>query len=137
MPQILRPLAPPAILSAGIASARPCSRFQQRRGGDLYGICDRLNDHAIELCLDRMDRPEHLRRRPDQFLAFGVSGFAVGELYRRSVDSITLEPGCVDLSLFSRVQAQPVVEGHTPCTSHADCPEGQKCNIFINTCVDE
>ena len=73
----------------------------------------------------------------DQFLAFGVSGFAAGELHRRSVDSVWVEPGCVDLSLYSMIQAQPVVEGHTPCNANEDCPEGQKCNIFINTCIDE
>ncbi len=73
----------------------------------------------------------------DQFIAFGVTGFAVGQLRRRSIDSIFIEPGCVEVSLFSPWVAQPVVEGHTPCNTDFDCPEGQKCNAFINTCVDE
>ena len=72
----------------------------------------------------------------DQFIAFGVTGFAVGQLRRRSIDSIVIEPGCVEVSLYSPWVAQPVVEGHTPCNGDFDCPEGQKCNIFINTCVD-
>ena len=72
-----------------------------------------------------------------QFLSFGVSGFAVGELRRRSVDSVTIEPGCVELSIFDGFVPLPVVGGHTPCNSTADCPEGQKCNVMINTCIDE
>lgn len=73
----------------------------------------------------------------DQFLSLGVSGFAVGELRRRSIDSVTIEPGCVELSLFDGFKPIPVVGGHTPCNSDADCPEGQKCNVMINTCIDE
>ena len=73
----------------------------------------------------------------NQFLSFGVTGFAVGQLRRRSIDSLEIEPGCVEVSLFSPWVAQPVVEGHTACNGDFDCPEGQKCNIFINTCVDE
>lgn len=73
----------------------------------------------------------------DQFLSLGVSGFAVGELRRRSIDSVSIQPGCVELSLFDGFKPIPVVGGHTACNSDADCPEGQKCNVMINTCIDE
>lgn len=72
----------------------------------------------------------------DAFLAFGVSGFAVGKLVRRSVDSATITAGCVELGVQYEWTASPIVEGHTPCNTTEDCPTGQICNAFINTCAD-
>ncbi len=73
----------------------------------------------------------------DSFLTFGVSGFAVGKLVRRSVDSVSIGAGCVELSVQHEWIASPIVGGHTPCNVSGDCPDGQTCNAFINTCVDK
>jgi hypothetical protein len=68
-------------------------------------------------------------------LDFGVSGFASFDLYRRTVDSVTLAPGCVELRVFSYAQGKLVVAGHTACTKDGDCPSGQTCDLALNTCV--
>ena len=69
-------------------------------------------------------------------LSYGVSGFATADLYRRSVDTVELAEGCVDLHVLSHVQGMLSVEGHTACFSDNDCPEGQVCKFLINTCVE-
>ena len=69
-------------------------------------------------------------------LSAGVSGFATFQMWRRSVDSIQLEPGCVELRVESYINRQLTVAGHTACQSDADCEGGQICNVPINTCVD-
>jgi hypothetical protein len=70
-----------------------------------------------------------------QFLAFGVSGFPCADYYLQTVDSVDLTPGCVDFTVRSHVQTQLDVEGHTPCDAPADCPDGQMCDLMIQTCV--
>ena len=69
-------------------------------------------------------------------LEFGVSGFASFDLYRRTVDSVMLTPGCVEFRVFSFAPGKLKVEGHTPCFQDPDCPDGQVCKKEINTCVD-
>lgn len=68
-------------------------------------------------------------------LEFGVSGFATLDIYRRTVDSVQLAPGCVEAVVFSFAPGKLQVDGHVPCFKDADCPPGDKCNIPINTCV--
>ena len=68
-------------------------------------------------------------------LEYGVSGFATFDIYRRTVDSVTLGVGCVELRVLSWAQGKVVVEGHVPCFSDKDCPEGETCKVEINTCT--
>ena len=68
-------------------------------------------------------------------LEFGVSGFATLDLYRRTVDSVELAPGCVEATVFSFAPGKLTVDGHVPCFADKDCPEGETCNVPINTCV--
>jgi hypothetical protein len=70
-------------------------------------------------------------------LEYGVSGFATFDLYRRTVDSTWLEPGCVELRIFSYMQGKLMVEGHVPCFTDMDCSDGEVCKVAINTCVGE
>jgi hypothetical protein len=72
----------------------------------------------------------------DAILSMGVSGFATAHFYRRTVDSVTLEPGCVELTVSSYVYGKLDVDGHTACKVDPDCPEGEVCEISINTCVE-
>jgi hypothetical protein len=65
----------------------------------------------------------------------GVSGFATAHLYRRTVDSTTLSVGCVQLTVSSYVYGKLQVTGHTACNVPPDCPEGETCDVAIQTCV--
>ena len=70
----------------------------------------------------------------DALFAFGVSGYPSANLARRTVDSAPLGEGCIDLALGHEVLVDVTVGGHTPCGSTADCPDGQECNLAIQTC---
>ena len=70
----------------------------------------------------------------DALFAFGVSGFPNARLVRRTVDSQETAVGCVELLTRSLFVPDVTVSGHTPCTSPADCPPGETCNLPIQTC---
>ena len=72
----------------------------------------------------------------DAILSMGVSGFATAHFYRRTVDAVQLDAGCVQLTVSSYVYGKLEVEGHTACNFDPDCPEGEVCEIAINTCVE-
>ena len=72
----------------------------------------------------------------EQLLDFGVSGFPQADYYLQTADSVEIEPGCVELVVYSHHLTQVSVEGHTPCDGPGDCPEGQVCDLMIQTCVD-
>ena len=72
----------------------------------------------------------------DAILSMGVSGFATAHFYRRTVDSVILDAGCVQLNVSSYVYGKLEVDGHTACNLDPDCPEGEVCEISINTCVE-
>lgn len=72
----------------------------------------------------------------DAILSMGVSGFATAHFYRRTVDSIEITPGCVQLTVSSYVYGKLEVEGHTACNVDPDCPEGEICEVAINTCIE-
>lgn len=48
------------------------------------------------------------------FTDWGVTGYATGNLYRQTFDSTQIDLGCVDLQLFSRVEAELSVTNHDP-----------------------
>ena len=70
----------------------------------------------------------------DALLAAGVSGFPTGQAYRRTVDSMAVEVGCVELQVVSHQTAAVEVAGHTPCTDDADCPAPQTCDLMLQSC---
>ncbi|MBL9099651.1 MAG: hypothetical protein JNL82_01770 [Myxococcales bacterium] len=69
-----------------------------------------------------------------QLIDFGISGFPSAQWYRETVDSTALAPGCVEFAVRSHRETLLGVEGHTPCNKPDDCPEGQICDILIQTC---
>lgn len=71
----------------------------------------------------------------NQFLDNGVSGFPSADFYFETVDSVVIEPGCVDFVVRSHAQVVVFVEGHTPCNVTPDCPDGQTCDVMTQTCV--
>jgi hypothetical protein len=73
----------------------------------------------------------------NQLVAAGVSGFPAAYVYRRSVDHIDTDLGCVEMEVSVQHEPFLTVEGHTPCFSDKDCPKGQYCNLPTQTCVDE
>ncbi len=68
-------------------------------------------------------------------IAYGVSGYPSGDAYRRSLDSVDTEVGCVEFEVSSHVHGDLQVEGHIPCDSPDDCPEGMECDIPTGTCI--
>ncbi len=49
-----------------------------------------------------------------ELIEYGLSGYANGHLYRQTVDSVEIVEGCVELVVFSHVQAELTVDGFTP-----------------------
>ncbi len=70
-----------------------------------------------------------------QFLDNGISGFPSADFYFETVDSVDIEPGCVDFAVRSHDQLVVWVAGHTPCNVTPDCPKGQTCDVMNQTCV--
>ncbi|MEC9071454.1 MAG: hypothetical protein VX938_03705 [Myxococcota bacterium] len=71
----------------------------------------------------------------DELLGFGVSGFASADFRRQTVDSAEVAAGCVQMSVYSFAPGKLTVEGHTPCKFDPDCPEGEVCDVLIETCI--
>jgi hypothetical protein len=71
----------------------------------------------------------------DALIAFGVTGYPSGNIYRRTVDHIDVTDGCIQFEVYSHLQGNLEVEGHYPCDEPDDCPKGMECDFKINTCV--
>ncbi len=76
----------------------------------------------------------------DAVMGAGVTGFPNASLRRQTADSTTLSGGsttggCVDLLVAHELAMDVEVEGHTPCTSNADCPPGHPCDLATQTCL--
>lgn len=63
----------------------------------------------------------------DALLARGQSGYPTLTLTRRSVSSVAIEPGCVELQVASTTVSDVQLEGLQSCSSPADCQPGQLC----------
>lgn len=70
-----------------------------------------------------------------QFLENGISGFPNADFHFETVDSMDVEPGCVDFVVRSHAHVNVFVTGHTPCNVPGDCPDGQTCDMMNQTCV--
>lgn len=64
----------------------------------------------------------------------GVTGFPNATVTRRTVDAAEVGEGCMDLTLASPVSPSVRVDGFTPCTKDADCPQGTTCNEALQIC---
>lgn len=70
----------------------------------------------------------------------GVSGWPSARLQRRTADAATVQvgegvEGCVDLEVAWATGLTVEVDGHTPCSSDLDCPDGQSCDLALASCV--
>ncbi len=70
----------------------------------------------------------------DALLSGGVTGYPSGKMQRRTVDHVVLGEGCADFMVDYSLIAKVSVSGHTPCSTPADCPDGQECNLALQTC---
>jgi hypothetical protein len=61
----------------------------------------------------------------------GVSGFPSLVITRQSVDSTTIEPGCVQFAVTTSQALAISVEGVISCTNDAACPKGQTCGVDL------
>jgi hypothetical protein len=68
-------------------------------------------------------------------LAAGASGYPRVRVSRQTADSVDLPPGCVELIVFSAVERNLEVAGHTPCRTDADCPAPKRCNVASQRCL--
>ncbi len=62
----------------------------------------------------------------------GVSGFPSLLLSRRSADSASITPGCVDLLVVADAEMTVAVAGLTSCTKDSQCPKGQSCQVDLS-----
>jgi hypothetical protein len=86
--------------------------------------CDVEDDGAFEIPTDLVT----------QLVARGVAGFPTITLTRRSLDSTTIDPGCVELELGARVIREVTIPGVTSCSREQPCPAGQTCQDSNLTC---
>ena len=98
---------------------------------------DQHGNSPVELVCDMEDTgsaqiPPELT---GSLIQYGVTGFPSGNLYRRTVDRVQGEYGCVEFEVFSHVQGNLQVEGYIPCDDPTDCPDGMECNYATGTCV--
>ena len=98
---------------------------------------DQHGNTPVELVCDLPDQGTAIldSELTDQLIAFGVTGFASGNIYRRTVDHIDVEYGCVEFAVYSHLLGNLQVEGHIPCWGPDDCPDGMECDIPTNTCI--
>jgi len=73
----------------------------------------------------------------NELIARGVSGFPAAHVYRRTMDHVETELGCVEMEVSVQHEPFLTVVGHTPCASTKDCPDGQVCDLPTQTCVDK
>lgn len=68
-----------------------------------------------------------------QLVDRGVAGFPTVSVTRRSVDSTTIAPGCVELEVGSQVIREVAIPGLSSCSNERPCPDGQTCQSDL-TC---
>jgi hypothetical protein len=62
-----------------------------------------------------------------RLISFGTAGFPTITLTRRTVDSTTITPGCVEFAVASSVERPVEVEGVISCGEDLPCPAGRTC----------
>jgi len=68
-----------------------------------------------------------------QLVDRGVAGFPTITVTRRSVDSTTIAPGCVELEVGSQEIREVAIPGLSSCSNERPCPDGQTCQADL-TC---
>lgn len=70
----------------------------------------------------------------DALLNAGVTGFPAATITRRTADRAPAGAGCLDFEVASPRVVPVTVEGHTPCVTDNECPDGQTCDEEMQTC---
>lgn len=70
----------------------------------------------------------------DQLFARGRSGYPTIVATRRTATSVSIAPGCVELSVAASVSSPVEIPGLISCTSSAACPPGQTCRRIERLC---
>lgn len=70
----------------------------------------------------------------DGLMGAGVTGYPVGRVTRRTMDSITHDDQCVEFMVSSVSSVAVEVTGHIPCARQEDCPSTMLCNTEIQQC---
>lgn len=70
----------------------------------------------------------------DTLLDAGVTGFPAATITRRTADRAPAGAGCLDFVVTSPRVVPLSVEGHTPCVTDNECPDGQTCDEELQTC---
>jgi hypothetical protein len=72
----------------------------------------------------------------DTLINFGVTGFPNATISRRTVDSVQIDAGCMELAVSSPTQPDVRVDGFIPCNGPPDCPPPQVCDSVTFICRD-
>jgi hypothetical protein len=67
----------------------------------------------------------------DALLSLEVSGWPTVTFTRRSVDSVELSVGCVELQVFSQVVRELEIEGVQSCDDDHPCPNDAECPVNL------
>ena len=71
-----------------------------------------------------------------QLINLGLSGWPEIQISRQSDASTTIEPGCVDLLVFSEIRIPIELPGLVSCSEEDPCPDGQVC-LDTLMCADQ
>jgi hypothetical protein len=67
----------------------------------------------------------------DALLGLEISGWPTVTFTRRSVDSVNLSVGCVELQVFSQVVRELEIEGVQSCDDDNPCPNDEVCPVNL------
>jgi len=125
-------LAPDTPLDVAWAPGDPLTTMRLQLGVDQHGLSPLAMICSVPADAGNLTISGELMT---QFLDNGISGFPSADFHFETVDSVEIEPGCVDFVVRSHVKVAVWIEGHTPCNVTPQCPEGQICDVMNQTCV--
>ena len=65
----------------------------------------------------------------DRLIDLGINGYPSLRLFRRTVTSTNIEPGCVELEVHALVRRRLSVDGVTSCSDSSECPPPLTCHV--------
>ena len=65
----------------------------------------------------------------DRLINLGINGYPSLRLFRRTVTSTNIEPGCVELEVHALVRRRLSVDGVTSCSDSSECPPPLTCHV--------
>lgn len=119
---LVEPGSPPSLAwdapaDPGPARVRISLDVNRHGASPMHVECDAVDTGAFEI-------PVSLS---EALVGAGLSGFPLVTLWRRTADSTSIEPGCVELFVGSPVDLPVRVPGLDSCTRDEDCPDAETC----------